>query len=96
MMESAESAKDNARCKDCGVQFTDVKDCDDMDFDSLERKRRKGSWSDFDDESDSEVKMRKKSRRWKNEKSRKDKTPVWIEQEGKNILPSAKPIEIKV
>jgi hypothetical protein len=75
MMESAESGKDNARCKDCGVQFTDVKDCDDMDFDSLERKRRKGSWSDFDDESDSEVEMRKKSRRWKNEKSRKDKTP---------------------
>ncbi|KIW01890.1 hypothetical protein, variant [Verruconis gallopava] len=93
MTEDAEVGLDGPRCRECGAVFTGTSPCDSMDFDRLDRAprnhlpppaRRSEKEGDGEDVLASE----------KEEKGH-GKRHDWIDQEGDDILPSAKTVEIK-
>jgi SNF2 family DNA or RNA helicase len=93
--ESGMADQDRARCRDCGSEFVSSRACHQMDSDPVKRKRaaRSNAMEELE-ESDSDDEMLKHHRRWRRKNDNKRKED-WIDQEGKNILPSAKTIEIK-
>jgi SNF2 family DNA or RNA helicase len=95
MMEAADMNQ-GVRCKECGVIFDGTHSAEDrMDFDAADKKRKSRKGYDAAEESDSDVEMRKTGRGWKTRQEKEQREPDWIDMEGKNILPSAKTIEIK-
>jgi SNF2 family DNA or RNA helicase len=71
----------------------------DLEGPGQERRARRAAreGGEYDSESDSDVEMRKAGYHWndKSHKRQKQRKPDWIDQEGKDILPSAKTIAIK-
>jgi SNF2 family DNA or RNA helicase len=90
MNDAALEYQDQARCKECGIKFDDVKACDNFDLDQMDENL------DIGDTSDTDTELLKKNRsRKKKKKDQKRKDEDWIDQEGVNILPSAKTLGIK-
>jgi SNF2 family DNA or RNA helicase len=84
---AAEKDMDQARCKECGIQFTDSKECDDLNFDTQEQD---SSCSDTDHEG-----LRKHKRKRKSKKDGGEKAKDWIDLQAIDILPSSKTMAIK-
>jgi len=95
MEEAADLNFGAAKCKQCNIEFTGTQELGDFDWEKADRLQ--GSNPDDGDESESDVEMRKSGKRWKDgsRQRKSDKEPDWIDMEGRDILPSAKTIEIK-